>query len=111
VTVWDRPRLSSRYFINGEERLSVPIVVIRGTAIEMRLQASPLLPAGTLVEVWYQVGTGAWAKLTSRRVETATGFARYSFRAYKTSVAYRWRLPGSGPLPPVFSAARRIYAR
>ena len=76
----------------------------------MKLHLSPSMP-GQLVEVWWQVGTGSWAKLTTRYVESATGAASYSFTAWRKSVAYRWRLPGPGPLPPVFSAARRIYAR
>jgi len=98
------------FWIAGEERFSIPIIVASGTRVTMKLHLSPSMP-GQLVEVWWQVGTGSWAKLTTRYVESATGAASYSFTAWRKSVAYRWRFPGNATYQSAFSAARRVYAR
>lgn len=102
--------LRQQFLIGGEERLSVPIYVPRRTIVEMRLITDPVLP-GQVVEVWRQIGTGPWRKLTTRAIETDSGAARYTFKAYQRNVAYRWRFPGTETYGAGWSAARRIYAR
>lgn len=102
--------LRQRFFIGTEERLSVPIYVPKYTRIEMRLTTLPEL-VGQVVEVWWQVGTYPWRKLTTRTIESSTKSARYLFTAWRTNVAYRWRFPGTEAYQAGWSAARRVYAR
>jgi hypothetical protein len=100
--------MRTSFLINGEERLSVPIYVRKGTVVEMRLTTTPVL-VGQTFEVWWRVGSGTWSRLTTRRVESSTRAARYTFTVRRDSVAYRWRFAGNELYQWQLAPGRRIF--
>lgn len=96
------------FTVNGELRLSVPLIVRARTLVTMSVTTGEAMMVGKTVEVWRRVlPTGRWTRVSLRTIDRATLSATYRFFALP-SAQYRWRWAGNGILHDAWSQTRTV---
>lgn len=108
VTTAIRISFDQSFTVDGELRLSVPLIVKARTIVSMSVTTGEPLMANKTVEVWGRYSpTGRWTKLAYRAVDRTTLTATYRFFA-RPYAQYRWRFGGSGVLHDAWSQSRTV---
>lgn len=108
VTSAIRITFDQSFTVNGETRLSVPLVVPARTLVSMSVTTGEATMANKTVEVWARYSpTGRWTKVAYRSIDRTTLSATYRFFA-RPWAQYRWRFGGAGVLHDAWSQTRTV---
>lgn len=92
-----KPTYTTSYYVGGQLRQTIPLIVRRGTAISMNFSTPTKALNGTSIEVWRRVAGGRWTKIATKTIKklSSTRYGTsYGITATYASASYRWRWGG-----------------